>query len=244
MKVAVFGAKGRMGAEICRAVEEAPDLELVAALDVGDDPASAGAADVVIDFTVPDAVMANLEWCAGHGVHAVVGTTGFTPERLAQVEQWFTQAGRNVVVASNYAIGSLLMMKFAEIAAPFFESVEIIELHHPNKVDAPSGTAVTTAQRIAQARAKAGCAPVPDATTQEIPGARGADVGGIRVHAVRQRGLFANQEVRFGNEGEQLTIVENGFARSAYMPGILAAVRAVPTLPGLTQGIEELLGIN
>lgn len=244
MKVAVFGAKGRMGAEICRAVEEASGLDLVAALDVGDDRDAARGADVAIDFTVPDAVMGNLEWCAANGVHAVVGTTGFTPERLDQVERWFTEAGCNVVVASNYAIGSLLMMKFAEIAAPFFESVEIIELHHPNKVDAPSGTAVTTAQRIAKARAQASCAPVPDATTQEIPGARGADVDGIRVHSVRQRGLFANQEVRFGNEGEQLTLVENGFARSAYMPGILAAVRAVPGLPGLTVGIEELLGIN
>lgn len=244
MKVAVFGAKGRMGAEICRAVREAPDLELVAALDVGDDRDAAGAADVAIDFTVPDAVMANLEWCARNGVHAVVGTTGFTRDRLDQVGRWFAEGGCNAVVASNYAIGSLLMMRFAEIAAPFFESVEIIELHHPNKVDAPSGTAVTTAQRIARVRAESGCDPVPDATTQEVPGARGAEIDGIRVHAVRQRGLFANQEVRFGNEGEQLTIVENGFARSAYLPGILAAVRAVPGLPGLTVGIESILGLG
>ncbi len=232
-----------MGQEICRAVEAAPDLELVARIDIGDDPAPAADADVAIDFTVPDAVMGNLEWCASNGVHAVVGTTGFTPERLAQVERWFAEGGRNVIVASNYSIGSLLMMKFAEVAAPFFESVEIIELHHPDKVDAPSGTAVTTAQRIARAREAAGSPAVPDATTQELPGARGAEVNGIRVHSVRQRGLFANQEVRLGNEGEQLIIAENGFARSAYMPGVLTAVRAVPTLPGLTVGIESLLGI-
>lgn len=244
MKVAVFGAKGRMGAEVCRAVEGAEDLRLVAALDAGDDLVSAADADVVVDFTVPDAVMGNLSWCAQNGVHAVVGTTGFTPERLDAVRALVREAGVHVVIASNYSIGSILMMKFAEIAAPFFESVEIVELHHPFKVDAPSGTAVTTAQRVAAARAAANCPPVPDATTQEQDGARGAQVDGIRIHSVRQRGLFANQEVRFGNEGEQLVITENGFDRSAYMPGVLAAVRAVRGLPGLTIGIEGLLGLS
>lgn len=243
LKVAVFGARGRMGQEICRAVEGAEGLELVAALDIGDDRDAARGADVAIDFTVPDAVMGNVEWCTGQGIHLVVGTTGITPERLERIRELVAAGGANAVVASNYSIGSLLMMKFAEIAGPFFESVEIIELHHPMKVDAPSGTAVTTAGRIAAARAAAGVGPSPDATEIDPDGARGARIDGISVHSVRQRGLFANQEVRFGNEGEQLVITENGFTRGAYMPGVLAAVRAVPTLPGLTVGIESLLGI-
>ena len=243
LTVAVFGAKGRMGVEVCRAVEEAEDLRLVAALDAGDDRAPAAAADVAVDFTVPEAVMGNLEWCARHGVHAVVGTTGFTPEKLDRVRALFADGRANAIVASNYSIGSLLMMKFAETAAPFFESVEIIELHHPMKVDAPSGTAVTTAGRIAAARAAAGLGESPDATEIDPGHARGAKVDGISVHSVRQRGLFANQEVRFGNEGEQLVITENGFTRTSYMPGVLAAIRAVPTLPGMTVGIESLLGL-
>ncbi len=243
LRVAVLGAKGRMGAEVCRVVEAADDLELVAALDASDDLTAAIGADVAVDFTVPDAVMGNLEWCAAHGVHVVVGTTGFTAEKLARVAALFEGTSAHAIVASNYSIGSLLMMKFAEIAAPYFESVEIIELHHPNKVDAPSGTAVTTAGKISAARAAAGLGPVPDATTDDPGGARGATVDGIHVHAVRQRGLFANQEVRFGNEGEQLVITENGFDRASYMPGVLAAVRAVPNRPGLTVGIEELLGL-
>ena len=243
LKVAVFGARGRMGQEICRAVEGAEGLELVAALDIGDDRDAARGADVAIDFTVPDAVMGNVEWCTGQGIHLVVGTTGITPERLERIRELVAAGGANAVVASNYSIGSLLMMKFAEIAAPFFESVEIIELHHPMKVDAPSGTAVTTAGRIAAARAAAGLADTPDATELDPDGARGAKVDGISVHSVRQRGLFANQEVRFGNEGEQLVITENGFTRAAYMPGVIAAVRAVPTLTGVTIGIESLLGI-
>lgn len=244
LNVAVFGAKGRMGAEVCRAVESAGDLALFAALDAGDGLDAAHGADVAVDFTVPDAVMANLEWCAAHGVHVVVGTTGFTTARLDRVKELFDASRANAIVAANYSIGSLLMMKFSAIAAPFFESVEIIESHHPNKVDAPSGTAMTTAGMIAHARREAGLGPIPDATTQEIVGARGAEVEGIRIHAVRQRGLFANQEVRFGNGGEQLVLTENGFDRSAYMPGILAAVRAVPNHPGVTIGMESLLGLD
>lgn len=243
LKVAVLGAKGRMGAEVCRAVEAAQDLQLVAALDAGDDLSPALEADVAVDFTVPDAVMANLEWCAAHGVHAVVGTTGFTPEKLDAVAALFDRTPAHAIVAANYSIGSLLMMKFAQIAAPFFSTAEIIELHHPYKVDAPSGTAVTTARAIAAARREAGAEPMPDATTDEVPGARGADIDGVRVHSVRQQGLFANQEVRFGNDGEQLVITENGFDRGAYMPGVLTAIRAVPELPGLTLGIESLLGL-
>lgn len=243
LKVGVIGAKGRMGAEVCRAVEAAPDLELVAALDAGDDLAPLEAADVVVEFTVPAAVMDNLRWCVERGLDVVVGTTGFDDAKLDAVRGWLASSRSHVVIAANYSVGSLLMMRFAELAAPFFESVEIIELHHPNKVDAPSGTARATAARIAAARAAAGLAPVPDATEIDPDGARGASVQGIHVHSVRQRGLFANQEVRFGNEGEQLIVAENGFTRASYMPGVLAAVRAVRDLPGLTLGIESLLGI-
>lgn len=243
MKVAVFGAKGRMGVETCRAVEEAGDLELVAAIDVGDDRTPAASADVVVDFTVPDAVMDNVAWCIGHGVHVVVGTTGITPDRLATIRQQADGSGVGVIVASNYSIGAILMMHFAEQAARWYESVEIIELHHPDKVDAPSGTAATTAGRIAAARASAGLDAVPDATRIDPDGARGATVDGIHVHSVRQRGLFANQQVLFGNEGEALTITHNSFTRASYMPGVLTAVRAVAGRPGLTVGIETLLGI-
>lgn len=244
MKVAVFGAKGRMGDEVCRAVEASQDLELVAALDLDDDPTPAKDADVAVDFTVPDAVMGNLEWCAANGVHAVVGTTGFTPEKLERVRGLFADSDANVIVASNYSIGAILMMEWAAQAARYYESVEIIELHHPNKVDAPSGTAATTAGKIAVARAGVDAPPIPDATSDDPDGARGALVNGVRVHSVRQRGLFANQQVLFGNEGEALTITHNSFTRASYMPGVLTAVRAVPDLPGLTVGIEGLLGIG
>ena len=244
LKVAVFGARGRMGQELCRAIGEADDLELVAALDVGDDREPARAADVAVDFTVPDAVMGNLEWCAANGVHAVVGTTGFTPEKLERVRGLFADSDANVIVASNYSIGAILMMEWAAQAARYYESVEIIELHHPNKVDAPSGTAATTAGKIAAARAGVDAPPIPDATSDDPDGARGALVNGVRVHSVRQRGLFANQQVLFGNEGEALTITHNSFTRASYMPGVLTAVRAVPDLPGLTVGIEGLLGIG
>lgn len=244
MRVAVFGAKGRMGAEVCRAVEAADDLELVAALDAGDDRSSAEAAQVVVDFTVPDAVMDNLAWCIQHGVHAVVGTTGFTDDRLQMLRaQLADRPGTGVLIAANFSVGAVLMMHFAEQAARFFESAEIIELHHPNKVDAPSGTATVTAQRIAAARTSAGLGPVPDATSSGLPGARGAEVDGIHVHGVRLRGLIAHQEVLFGAAGETLTIRHDSLDRVGFMPGVLAAVRAVPGLPGLTLGIEGLLGL-
>lgn len=243
MKVAVFGAKGRMGVEVCRAVEGASGLELVAALDAGDDRASAAQADVAVDFTVPDVVLDNLAWCAEHGVHAVVGTTGFTPARLDRVREMFADSGANAIVAANFSIGALLMVHWATQAARHYESVEVIELHHPDKVDAPSGTAAATARAIAAARAEAGLGPVPDATTQD-DGARGAVVDGIHVHGVRLRGLFANQQVIFGADGEGLTITHNSYTRASYMPGVLAAIRAVPGLPGVTVGIEKLLGIG
>lgn len=245
MRVAVFGARGRMGQEVCRAVEAAADLELVAAVDAGDDRGQVEAgAEVVVDFTTPDAVMANLEWCIERGIHVVVGTTGFTAERLDRVRALVAaQPGVGVLIAANFSIGAVLMMHFAELAARYFESVEVIELHHPNKMDAPSGTAQATATRIAAARAEAGLGPIPDATSSGLPGARGATVGGIHVHGVRLRGLVAHQEVLFGAEGETLTIRHDSFDRAAFMPGVLAAVRAVPELPGLTVGIDELLGI-
>jgi len=233
-----------MGAEVCRAVAEAPDLELVAAVDEGDDRTEVTEADVVVDFTVPDAVMDNLAWCIERGLHVVVGTTGFTDERLDRVRSQLAAHPRvGVLIAANYSIGAVLMMHFAEQAARFFESAEIIELHHPNKVDAPSGTATVTAQRIASARSAAGLGAVPDATASAVPGARGADIEGIHVHGVRLRGLVAHQEVLFGAQGETLTIRHDSLDRTGFMPGVLAAVRAVPALPGLTLGIDGLLGL-
>jgi 4-hydroxy-tetrahydrodipicolinate reductase len=243
--VAVFGSRGRMGAEVCRAVECVPDLELVAAIDLGDDRAPAEAAEVVVDFTDPDAVMDNISWCIDHGIHAVVGTTGFTDERLDRLRKSLAEHDDvGVLVAPNFSIGAVLMMRFAEQAAPFYESAEVIELHHPGKADAPSGTAVNTARRIAAARTAAALALPPDATVQELPGARGTQVDGIRVHGVRLRGLVAHQEVLFGAEGETLTIRHDSLDRVSFMPGVLAAIRAISSRPGLTVGIEPILGIG
>ncbi len=244
MLVAVIGAKGRMGAEVCRAVEAADDLTLVAAIDEGDDREPLLGADVVVEFTHPGVVMDNLEWCIGHGLSVVTGTSGFTAERLDIVRARLVGTDVGVLVAANFSVGAVLMMHFAEQAARFYESVEIVELHHPNKIDAPSGTARATATRVASARAAAGLGPVPDATVQSLPGARGANVDGIRVHGVRLRGLVAHQEVLLGSEGETLTIRHDSYDRASFMPGVLAAVRAVPGLRGLTFGIESLLGIG
>ncbi|WP_407642573.1 4-hydroxy-tetrahydrodipicolinate reductase [Actinomadura craniellae] len=249
IKVGVLGARGRMGAEVCRAVEGADDMELVAAVDQGDALDALTAAQVVVDFTHPGVVMDNLRWCVEHGLHAVVGTSGFDPERLAAVRGW--QADRptgspagNVLIGPNFGIGAVLMMDFARRAAPFFESVEIVELHHPQKADAPSGTAYRTAELVAAARADAGTPPPPDATTSEIAGARGADVAGVRVHAVRLSGLIAHQEVLLGGHGETFTIRHDSMNRESFMPGVLLAVRRVGDLPDrLTVGIESLLGL-
>lgn len=244
MRVGVFGAQGRMGAEVCRAVEAAPDLELSGAVDAGDDRAALAGAGVIVDFTHPDAVMDNLAWGIDNGKHMVVGTTGFTDERLDALRARLAEHPElGVVIAANFSVGAILMMHFAEQAARFFESVEIVELHHPNKADAPSGTAATTARRVAAARAGAGLGPVPDATVHEVPGARGADIDGVRVHGVRLRGLVAHQEVLFGGAGESLTIRHDSYDRVSFMPGVLAAVRAVGDRPGLTVGIESLIGI-
>ena len=239
-RVGVFGCRGRMGAEVCRAVEAAPDMELVAALDLGDERTPAEAAEVIVDFTHPDAVMDNLSWCIDHGIHAVVGTTGFTDEKLNELRTTIAEHDDvNILIAPNFSIGAVLMMSFAEQAAAFYESAEIIELHHPGKADAPSGTAANTAHRIAAARNAAALGAPPDATVQEVPGARGA-----RVHGVRLRGLVAHQEVLFGAEGETLTIRHDSLDRVSFMPGVLAAVRAIDTRPGLTVGIEPILGIR
>ncbi|HEX8508491.1 MAG TPA: 4-hydroxy-tetrahydrodipicolinate reductase [Propionibacteriaceae bacterium] len=242
--VAVFGARGRMGAEVCRAVTAAEDLELVASVDVGDDVGLAEAADVVVDFTHPDAVLDNLRWCIEHDIHAVVGTTGFSQGRLDELEEMLRGTSVGVLVASNFSVGAVLMMHFATQAAAFYESVEVIELHHPDKVDAPSGTATSTVRRIADARRVAGLPAPPDATLQEVTGARGADVDGIRVHSVRLRGLVAHQEVLFGGAGETLTLRHDSLDRASFMPGVLAGVRAVSARPGLTVGIESVLGIG
>ena len=245
IRVGVFGSRGRMGAEVCRTVQSAPDLELVAAIDLGDDRTPAEAAEVIVDFTHPDAVMDNLSWCIDHGISAVVGTTGFSDERFDLLRSLLAEHdGVGVLIAPNFSIGAVLMMRFAEQAAAFYESAEVIELHHPGKADAPSGTAAATARRIAAARTAAALAAPPDATKQELPGARGAQVDGIRVHGVRLRGLVAHQEVLFGAEGETLTIRHDSLDRVSFMPGVLAAVRAISTRPGLTVGIEPILGIG
>jgi 4-hydroxy-tetrahydrodipicolinate reductase len=235
-----------MGAEVCRAVDGADGLELVAQLDDGDalEELTAAGAQVVVDFTHPDAVMDNLAWCVEHGLSVVVGTSGFDEERLAAVRSLLDSTPGHVLVAPNFGVGAVLMMQFAKQAAPFFESVEIIELHHPNKADAPSGTATHTASLIAGAREAAGSDPLPDATTSALDGARGASVDGIPVHSVRLRGLIAHQEVLLGTPGETLTIRHDSLDRTSFMPGVLMAVRAVGERPGLTVGLESLLGLQ
>ena len=240
-RVAVLGAAGRMGSEVVRAVQAADDLELAAAYDM-DDELDLSGADVAVDFTHPDSVMGNLRACIAAGVHAVVGTTGFDDKRLSELRGWLDDApGVGVLVAPNFGVAAVLMMQFAAKAAPFFESVEIVELHHPRKADAPSGTARRTAELVAEARK--GMAPMPDATTTSLDGARGSDVSGVRVHAVRLDGLVAHQEVLLGGHGESLTIRHDSYDRASFMPGVLLAVRAVASRPGLTVGIEPLLDL-
>ncbi len=243
LKVGVLGAKGRMGQTVCAAVSSADDLELVAELDAGDDLAKLvnSGAQVVVDFTVPDAVMANLEFLAENNIHAVVGTTGFTDERLSQVREFFKSSSANVLIAPNFGVGAVLMMQFAAKAAPYFDSVEIVEMHHPRKVDAPSGTAKRTAEMIAKARKENPA--MPDATSDSLVGARGADVSGIPVHSIRAQGLVAHQEVIFGGLGETLTIRHDSLDRESFMPGVLLAVRKISETNGVTFGLEGLLGL-
>jgi 4-hydroxy-tetrahydrodipicolinate reductase len=247
IKVAVLGAKGRMGSQTCKAVEAAPDCEVVATVDQGDslDELTVAGTEVVVDFTRPDVVMDNLAWCIDRGINAVVGTTGFDEERLATLRtQLAAKPGIGVLVAPNFSIGAVLMMRFAAQAARFFESVEIIELHHPDKVDAPSGTARRTAELIAAARREAGSPPVPDATSTGLAGARGADVDGVRVHGVRLRGLVAHQEVLLGAVGETLTIRHDSMHRESFMAGVLLGIRRIVTTPGLTVGLEHFLDLD
>ena len=244
IKVGVLGARGRMGAEVVKAVTEAADLELVAALDLGDslDQFKSSGAQVVVDFTTPDSVMANLEFLIANGINTVVGTTGFDAARISKLEKLIAANSKvGVLIAPNFAIGAVLMMEFATKAAKYFESAEIIELHHPNKVDAPSGTASRTAELMSKARKDAGLAAMPDATTTSLDGARGATVGDIPVHSVRLRGLIAHQEVLLGGLGETLTIRHDSLDRAGFMPGVLLGVRKIIAHPGLTIGLEKFM---
>lgn len=242
MRVGVLGARGKVGTAMCAAVRDAGDLTLSAEVDAGDALAmfTESATEVVIDFTHPDVVMDNLKFLIGNGIHAVVGTTGFTEQRLEAVRGWLVDSPETgVLIAPNFAIGAVLSMYFAQKAAPYFESAEVIELHHPQKADAPSGTATRTATLIAQARK--GMPPNPDATSTGLPGARGADVDGIPVHSVRLTGLVAHQEVLFGTMGETLTIRHDSIDRTSFVPGVLLAVRQISQRPGLTIGLEALM---
>jgi 4-hydroxy-tetrahydrodipicolinate reductase len=244
MKVGVLGALGKVGREVCTAVDAADGFELVARVDADDsldDLVEAGA-EAVVDFTHPDVVMDNLRFCIEHGIHAVVGTTGFDESRLSQLRDWLGESpSSGVLIAPNFSIGAILMMRFAAEAAPFYESVEIVELHHPTKADAPSGTARRTAELVARARADAGVGPVPDATSTSLDGARGAVVDGIHVHGLRIRGMVAHQEVVLGGIGETLTIRHDSMDRASFTPGVLLGLREIGTHPGLTVGLEEFM---
>jgi 4-hydroxy-tetrahydrodipicolinate reductase len=245
MRVGVLGAKGKVGATMVQAVEAAEDLTFTAGVDAGDPLTlfTDSQTEIVIDFTHPDVVMDNLKFLIDNGIHAVIGTTGFTDERLSQVRAWLAdKPDVAVLIAPNFAIGAVLSMHFAKQAARYFESAEVIELHHPQKADAPSGTAARTARLIAEARK--GLPPNPDATSTGLEGARGADVDGIPVHSVRLAGLVAHQEVLFGTQGETLSIRHDSLDRTSFVPGVLLAVRAVREHPGLTVGLEALLDLT
>jgi 4-hydroxy-tetrahydrodipicolinate reductase len=246
INVGVLGSNGRMGSEVSRAISAADDMTVSAAVDAGDDRQALAGCDVVVDFTHPSAVMDNLRWCIDRGLNCVVGTSGFDEARLSQVRQWLDGGpDARVLIAPNFSVGAVLMMAFAEQAARFFESAEIVELHHAGKADAPSGTALRTASLIGAARASAGLGAPPDSTVTEVAGARGAVVGDVHVHAVRLAGLVAHQEVLLGGHGEILTIRHDSLDRASFMPGVLLGVRRVASLPpGLTVGIESLLGLG
>ncbi len=233
-----------MGIEVCRAVEATDDMELVAMVDQGDwlFNASDAGAEVLVDFTTPDIVMDHVHWAIDQGINMVVGTSGFTESRIERVRGWLAYKPEvGVFIAPNFALGAVLMMEFAARAARFFDSVEIIEQHHPRKVDAPSGTALATAAIIAEARAAAGKGKMPDATTSEVDGARGAEIDGVHVHSIRAAGLVAHQEILFGALGETLTVRHDSLERASFMPGVLLAIRSVINRPGLTIGLAELL---
>lgn len=243
--VAVTGAKGRMGSTVVDAVTAAPDMELVAALDAGDaiSAETLKGARVAVDFSVPSVTESNVHALLDAGVDVVVGTTGWTEESYARVRSHAEESGRSVLIAPNFAIGAVLAMRFAALAAPYFESAEVIEMHHPNKVDAPSGTAAATARGIAAARGEAGLGPMPDATESDPEGTRGGRIDGVPVHAVRLRGLTASEEILLGNPGEQLVIRTDSFDRISFMPGVLLAIRGIVERPGLTIGLDALMDL-
>lgn len=246
IKVGVLGASGKVGSAVCEGVRKADDLELAATIDKDDslqELLDAGV-EVIVDFTTPNAVMGNLEFCIQNGIHCVVGTTGFDESRYEQVREWCAaNDGVGVLVAPNFAISAVLTMAFARQAAPFFESAEVVEFHHPNKLDAPSGTAVKTAQGIADARREAGMGPMPDATEQALDGSRGTNVDGVPVHAVRMQGMVAHEEVVFGTTDQSLTIRQDSYGRESFVPGVLTGVREVGSHPGLTIGLDTYLGL-
>lgn len=247
LKVGVVGALGKVGREICAAVDAADDMELVAEIDA-EDPLEAlteNGARAIVDFTHPDVVMETLKFTTKHGIHAVVGTTGFDDTRLEQLRDGLgDDAATGILIAPNFSIGAILMMRFAQLAAPFYESAEVVEYHHPTKADAPSGTARRTAALIAEARREAGSGPIPDATSTELEGARGADVDGVRVHGLRIRGMMAHQEVLLGGPGETLTIRHDSMDRASFAPGVLTGLRAIGDHPGLTVGLENFLDLD
>jgi len=246
IKVAVLGAKGRMGAETVKAISSTTDLSLVAQIDIGDslEELKTSGAQVVVDFTHPDSVMKNLDFAINNGIHVVVGTTGFDEKKLAEVKTWLTKnSSVGAVIAPNFGLGAVLMMQFAAKAARYFESVEIVELHHPEKADAPSGTASRTAELITESRKSAARPAMPDKTTSALPGARGAKVGDVPIHSVRLRGLVAHQEVLLGDQGETLSIRHDSIDRSGFMPGVLLAITEVVKNPGLTFGLEHLMDL-
>ncbi len=245
IRVGVLGAKGRMGHTVCEAIKNADGLELVAALDAGDNLSQLveAQAQVVVDFTVPESVMDNLEFLLSHNIHAVVGTTGWTDSRLEQVRTWQASSEANVLIAPNFGVAAVLMMLFAAKAAPYFDSVEIVEQHHPRKADAPSGTARRTAELIGQARRDAGSHPMPDATRDQLDGARGAVIDDVHIHSVRLMGLVAHQEVILGGPGESLTIRHDSYDRESFMPGVVLGIREVAAHQGVTYGLEHLLNL-
>ncbi len=247
IKVGVLGARGRMGQEVCRAIKANIDLELVAEIDLNDsiEILKSSKAEVIVDFTTPEVVMENLKFAIENGIHAVVGTTGFDKTRLDTLRKLLTANPKvGVLIAPNFGLGAVLMMQFAKSAAKHFESAEIIELHHPEKVDAPSGTATRTAELINEARREANLGKMPDKTAKSIDGARGAKIGEVPIHSVRLRGLVAHQEVLFGDKGELLTIRHDSLDRSGFMPGVLVGIREVSSNPGLTVGLEKYLNLD
>lgn len=247
IKVAVLGAGGKLGSAVCEAVESADDLELVARIGRGDELSTItdAGAEVAVDVTTLEAVMGNAEFCLSHGVHTVIGTSGFGPDRVERLEAWLAEApGVGAMVVPNFSVGAVLMMRFAELAAAHFPSVEIVETHHERKADAPSGTARRTAELVAAARREAGVPPAPDATTSALQGARGAAVEGIPVHSLRMSGSVAHQEVVLGGVGELLTIRHDSLSHASFAHGVLAAIRGIGSRPGLTIGLEDVLGLR